>query len=180
MADVFSKHSLVPSPEMAQIIAATEILITGEEPPPPYTTDLSSKPPNPGFCDLAYEERLANKLPNGGMTASEYFLPCKSCSVVVGDQIPALYKRGWLDWVDCSLNFRWESHICSEKRQERYGCWICWDYDQKFCEPMNVDTWYKHMRRHFFVEGYRICKGKTGGMQRRRNCARKDCPKIHS
>ncbi len=152
-----------------------------EDQPPPYTNDLS--PPqltNPGFCDLAFKERLANSVPGGGMTATEYFARCKSCSVIVGNAIPASYKRGWLDWVDCSLNFRWESHICSEKGREELGCWICWEYDQKWLGGMTVDTWYKHMRRHFFVEGYRICKGKTGGMQRRRNCNVKHCPKIHS
>jgi len=160
-----------------QVITETPILT--EEPPPPYAPDTSPLR-NPGFCELAFQERLANRKPGGGMTASEYFAPCKSCSVVCGDEISPAYKFGWLDWVDPSLNFRWESHVCSEKGQEQLGCWICWEYEQNWIEPMGPAAWYKHMRKHFFVEGYRICKGKTGGMQRRRNCGVKHCPKIHS
>jgi len=119
------------------------------------------------------------------MSAADYFKPCQACGFVCGDEIPAVYKTGWLDWVDPSVNFRWESHVAREKkegesRREMLSCWICWEYDNKWVEPMGVNEWYKHMRRHFFVEGYRMCKGKTGAMQRRRNCELKNCPKMHS
>lgn len=153
-----------------------------EPPPPPYH---ESAPTNPGFCELAFRERHENTIPKGGMTAAEYFLPCKACGFVCGDEIPQIYKQGWLDWTDPSVNFRWESHVCVEKkegepRKEMFSCWICWEFEQKWVEPMGVFQWYKHIRRHFFVEGYRICKGKTGAMRRRRNCELKSCPKIHS
>jgi len=155
---------------------------SSDEPPPPYH---ASAPVNPGFCELAFRERQDNSVPNGGMTAAEYFVPCKGCGFVCGDEIPQIYKQGWLDWIDPSVNFRWESHVAVEKkegeaRKEMFGCWICWEYEQKWVEPMGVSQWYKHIRRHFFVEGYRICKAKTGAMQRRRNCELKHCPKIHS
>ncbi|CZS93018.1 uncharacterized protein RAG0_03500 [Rhynchosporium agropyri] len=160
---------------------------TSDEPPPPY--DPSILPPNPGFCELAFRERLDNRIPGGGMSSAQYFAPCKSCGIVCGDEIPPVYKNGWLDWIDPSVNFRWESHVAikkgekddiEERRRELLGCWICWEYEQVWREPMEVQEWYKHMRRHFFVEGYRICTGKTGAMQRRRNCRLGSCPKIHS
>ncbi|KAG4436196.1 hypothetical protein IFR05_008324 [Cadophora sp. M221] len=160
---------------------------TSDEPPPPY--DTSSLPPNPGFCELAFRERLDNRIPGGGMPSAQYFEPCKACSFVCGDEIPPVYKQGWLDWIDPSVNFRWESHVATNKgekdipaegERELLGCWICWEYEQKWVEPMESKDWYKHMRRHFFVEGYRICKGKMGAMQRRRNCDVGHCPKIHS
>lgn len=162
--------------------AALNATPSTDEPPPPYA---DSAPTNPGFCELAFRERQENSVPKGGMPAAEYFEPCKTCGFVCGDEIPNVYKQGWLDWVDPSVNFRWESHVAVEKkegerRQEMLGCWICWEYDQKWIDPMRVQDWYKHMRRHFFVEGYRICRAKTGAMQRRRNCELKHCPKIHS
>ncbi len=156
------------------------------EPPPPY--DASSAT-NPGFCELAFRERQDNRIPGGGMPSAQYFAPCKACSFVCGDKIPPVYKTGWLDWIDPSVNFRWESHVAVEKgekdggsetRVELLGCWICWEYEQNWVTPMVPEEWYKHMRRHFFVEGYRICKGRTGAMQRRRNCEVGHCPKIHS
>jgi len=155
---------------------------SSDEPPPPYH---ASAPTNPGFCELAFRERQDNSVPGGGMSAAEYFFPCKSCGFVCGDEIPAVYKQGWLDWVDPSVNFRWESHVAVEKKEgeakrEMLSCWICWEYEQKWTEPMRVQEWYKHLRKHFFVEGYRICKAKSGAMQRRRNCDLKHCPKIHS
>jgi hypothetical protein len=143
------------------------------------------------------------------MTASQYYAPCPACGVVVGDEIPAGYKEGWR-WVDPSVNFRWESHIAASpnttakgKREmvekgngneldlekgegtregegENLSCWICWEYEEKFVEPMGVEEWYLHIRNHFRNEGFRVCVGKTGGMQRRRNCGVKSCPKIHS
>lgn len=123
------------------------------------------------------------------MPSAQYFAPCKACSFVCGDEIPPVYRTGWLDWIDPSVNFRWESHVAVDKaendgeaegRGELLGCWICWEYEQTWVKPMVPEEWYKHMRRHFFVEGYRICKGKTGAMQRRRNCEVGHCPKIHS
>lgn len=170
------------------------------DPPPPYN-DPSEK--NPGFCQNAFRERQENKLPGGGMTAREYFAPCTACGYRSRDDfaIPASYKNGWLDWVDPSVNFRWESHVCSnstdsqsdEKKEEvaeqagrwsgreQLACWICWEFDNKWTGGMDTKNWYTHMRRHFFVEGYRICKGAKGGMQRRRNCGvGAGCPKVHS
>jgi hypothetical protein len=127
------------------------------------------------------------------MSSGQYFTPCKACSFVCGDEIPAVYKQGWLDWIDPSVNFRWESHVAAPRGEkggsgpgvgdvggELLGCWICWEFEQKWMEPMGPAEWYKHLRRHFFVEGYRICKGRTGAMQRRRNCEVGHCPKIHS
>lgn len=153
-----------------------------DDPPPPYHDPNSSGPSNPGFCELAFRERQENKIPCGGMTAAQYFAPCKACSFTCGDHIPSVYKTGWLDWVDPSVNFRWESHVArpDKRGEEMLGCWICWEYDQKWVEPMAPEEWYKHMRKHFFVEGYRICRAKTGAMQRRRNCSVRSCPKIHS
>lgn len=118
------------------------------------------------------------------MAASEYYLPCQACSVVCGSNIPISYKTGWMDWVDPSVNFRWESHtgtatIDGEKK-ELLGCWICWEYDGKWVKPMFVEEWYLHLRKHFRTDGYRVCKGKVGAMQRRRNCMVGNCPKIHS
>jgi hypothetical protein len=66
------------------------------------------------------------------------------------------------------------------EHRELLGCWICWEYEEKWVEPMLQDDWYAHMRKHFLVDGYRVCKGKTGAMQRRRNCEVARCPKIHS
>ncbi|KAI9049660.1 hypothetical protein LZ554_006685 [Drepanopeziza brunnea f. sp. 'monogermtubi'] len=178
--------------------AAADITTTSastlEEPPPPYMA--STLAPNPGFCELAFRERHDNKIAGGGMLAVQYFAPCKACGFQCGDEIPAVYKQGWLDWIDPSVNFRWESHVAvgaagelkkdhgnedGNGTPEMLGCWICWEYEHVWKEPMVVEEWYKHMRRHFFVEGYRICKGKTGAMQRRRNCeVVGHCPKIHS
>jgi hypothetical protein len=158
---------------------------TTEEPPPPYKTE-TSRYHNPGFCEFAFRERQANSVPGCGMTASQYFSPCKSCSFLCGDEIPASYKTSWPEWVDPSVNFRWESHVASKEPMlgglhgELLGCWICWEYDQTWVKPMVPEDWYAHMRQHFKVDGYRICKGKTGAMQRRRNCELRHCPKIHS
>lgn len=120
------------------------------------------------------------------MKAAEYFSSCKSCSFLCGDEIPASYKTGWPEWVDPSVNFRWESHVASKEPMlgglhgELLGCWICWEYEQTWVKPMVPEDWYAHMRQHFKVDGYRICKGKMGAMQRRRNCRVEHCPKIHS
>ncbi len=143
------------------------------------------------------------------MPSAGYFKACEACGYKCDDgfALPLAYKTGWIDGVDPSVNFRWESHISAtptgqkadvkgdangyvnggalEKGEmgngkEKLGCWICWEYDNKWIGGMESEEWYKHMRRHFFVEGYRICKGKTGGMQRRRNCGVVTCPKIHS
>lgn len=174
------------APNGLEAAAITTPLATLDEPPPPY--NASFLPTNPGFCELAFRERHDNKIPGGGMPAAQYFAPCKACWFQCGDEIPAAYKQGWLDWTDPSVNFRWESHVAvgnaekdnGESPAEMLGCWICWEYEQIWRKPMGVDEWYKHMRQHFFVEGYRICKGKSGAMQRRRNCKVGHCPKIHS
>ncbi|KAG9231304.1 hypothetical protein BJ875DRAFT_469887 [Amylocarpus encephaloides] len=191
-------------------------LVAAEPPPPPYTPSsaapIHTSSTNPGFCPLAFSERHANKTPGGGMTAAQYFAPCPACGTVVQDAIPGTYKEGWRDWVDPSVNFRWESHVPPPlpgskgemvrkpkaarmsdaadldlergldegEREERLGCWICWEYEQKWEDPMGPEVWYAHMRKHFRNDGFRVCVGKTGGMQRRRNCGVKECPKIHS
>ena len=154
---------------------------TSVEPPPPYS-DESYLPVNPGFCDLAWRERQANQRPKEGMSSEQYYKACKDCGLVCGDYIPGSYKAGWPQWVDPSVNFRWESHIAATPTEHRelLGCWICWEYEQKWVKPMLQDDWYAHMRKHFLVDGYRVCKGKTGAMQRRRNCEVGRCPKIHS
>jgi hypothetical protein len=140
------------------------------------------------------------------MTASQYYAPCPACGAVVGDEITAGYKEGWR-WIDPSVNFRWESHLPKTTRKgnqemaekgsgnevdletgeatrrgdgESLSCWICWEYEEKFVEPMGAEDWYLHMKKHFKDDGFRICVGKTGGMQRRRNCGVSSCPKIHS
>lgn len=64
--------------------------------------------------------------------------------------------------------------------EEKLSCWICWEYEEEFQEPMSSEEWYIHMRGHFRDDGFRVCIGKTAGMQRRRNCRVKNCPKIHS
>ncbi|CAG8959584.1 hypothetical protein HYFRA_00001486 [Hymenoscyphus fraxineus] len=179
--------------------------LTDEPPPPPYTTApslqvsaaASASAPNPGFCILAFSERHANRTPGGGMTAAQYFAPCPACGTVVNDEIPGTYKESWREWVDPSVNFRWESHVApsanaarenAEKVKageelvsvERLACWICWEYEERWVGLMAPEEWYLHQRRHFKDEGFRVCVGKTGGMQRRRNCMVKNCPKIHS
>jgi len=164
----------------------TSLPPTTDDPPPPYKSEASLYHHNPGFCESAFRERQANGVPGGGMTASQYFAPCKTCSFLCGDEIPAAYKAGWPEWVDPSVNFRWEAHVASGEPMlgglhgELLGCWICWEYEQAWVKPMVPEDWYAHMRRHFKVDGYRICKGKTGAMQRRRNCGARHCPKIHS
>merc|ERR1711964_488934 len=70
--------------------------------------------------------------------------------------------------IDPSVNFRWESHVAANKekdaleegQRELLGCWICWEYDQKWIEPMVPNEWYKHMRRHFFVRGIGYVRGR--------------------
>ncbi|CAL3966196.1 unnamed protein product [Diplocarpon coronariae] len=173
------------STKATEAVAITMTPTTSDEPPPPYIA--STLPSNPGFCTLAYCERLDNRIPGSGMLAAQYFAPCRACSFECGDTIPAVYKQGWLDWIDPSVNFRWESHAASANgskdargQGELLGCWICWEYKQKWVEPMEPEEWYLHIRKHFFVEGYRICRGKNGAMQRRRNCEAGHCPKIHS
>ena len=155
---------------------------TPDEPPPPPYSDESYLPVNPGFCEQAWRERKANQRPKEGMPSEQYSKPCEACGLVCGDYIPSLYMAGWPNWVDPSVNFRWESHIAanSSEQRELLGCWICWEYEQTWAKPMLQDDWYAHMRKHFLVEGYRVCKGKTGAMQRRRNCEATRCPKIHS
>jgi len=149
--------------------------------PPPYSAD-AHLPYNPGFCAQGHLERLANQRPKEGMPSSQYYKACKGCGLVCGDYIPASYKAAWPQWVDPSVNFRWESHIAATPTEHRelLGCWICWEYEQTWAKPMLQDEWYAHMRRHFLVDGYRVCKGRTGAMQRRRNCEVVRCPKIHS
>jgi hypothetical protein len=155
--------------------------LTLDEPPPPYVADLSVT--NPGFCAEAFRERQSNRIPGGGRTAAEYSQPCKACSVVCGDQIPGTFYNNWPEWVDPSVNFRWESHTgiaaINGEKKELLGCWICWEYEQKWVKPMLAEEWYEHTKKHFKGDGYRVCKGKKGGMQRRRNCAVIGCPKIH-
>jgi len=120
------------------------------------------------------------------MPGSQYFEPCKGCSFLCSNEIPSVYKTGWYNWIDPSVNFRWESHVAVKEPMlgglhgEMLSCHICWEYDQKWVKPMMVDDWYMHMRRHFRVDGYRSCRGKNGAMQRRRNCGVRHCPKIHS
>lgn len=156
---------------------------TTDDPPPPYGPDSSI---NPGFCEYAFRERVANRVPGGGMTGEQYFSPCKGCSFLCGDEIPSTYKTAWPEWIDPSVNFRWESHIAVKEpmlgglRGEMLSCWICWEYEQTWVKPMVPEDWYAHMRKHFRVDGYRSCKGKTGAMQRRRNCRIRHCPKLHS
>jgi hypothetical protein len=177
-------HSTNMSTKIVEV-DLTSLPTTTDDPPPPYKTE-SSIYHNPGFCEFAFRERQANREPGGGMTASQYFSPCKSCSFLCGDEIPASYKTNWPEWVDPSVNFRWESHVASKEPMlgglhgELLGCWICWEYEQSWVKPMVPEDWYAHMRKHFKVDGYRICKGKTGAMQRRRNCGVRHCPKIHS
>jgi len=162
---------------------AAPVVSTSDELPPPYIAD-SGTIVNPGFCELSWRERQDNRVPGGGMTADQYFAPCKACGLVCGDHIPAAYKAGWLDWVDPSVNFRWESHtgvaVINGEKKELLSCWICWEYDHTWVKPMLPDEWYLHMRKHFKVDGYRPCKGAAGAMQRRRNCSLTTCPKIHS
>ncbi len=154
-----------------------------DDPPPPYTSN--SLTTNPGFCEAAFKERLSNRVSGGGMPGAQYFEPCKTCSFICDDLIPRAYKTDWKEWVDPSVNFRWESHIPAQEvlgrvAGELLSCWICWEYDEVWVKPMVADDWYMHMKKHFKDDGYRICKGKTGAMQRRRNCGVKHCPKIHS
>jgi len=155
-----------------------------EEPPPPYLPSSSTPVTNPGFCDLAFKERHDNRVPGGGMPSSQYALPCKACGFHCGDEIPPAYKSGWHESVDPSINYRWESHTGSAmvngERKELLSCWICWEYDGKWQKPMFVEEWYMHLRKHFKTDGYMVCKGKVGAMQRRRNCGVLNCPKIHS
>jgi len=118
------------------------------------------------------------------MHSSQYPLPCEDCGFVCGDNIPTAYKIGWHEWVDPSVNFRWESHTGSAmvngEKKELLSCWICWEFDGNWHKPMFVEEWYAHIRKHFKIDGYMICKGKVGAMQRRRNCPVLNCPKIHS
>lgn len=49
-------------------------------------------------------------------------------------------------------------------------------------EPME---WWSHMEGHFGAkenggEGYRICTGENGWMNKRESCRAKGCVKIHS
>jgi hypothetical protein len=125
------------------------------------------------------------------MTALQYFTPCAACGASISDMIPASYKTGWADWVDPSVNFRWESHVAVNTveggtKREFLGCWICWEFENKWVRPMESEEWYAHLRGHF-REGFRACtrepKEKEAGrrvMQRRRNCTVGGCPKIHS
>lgn len=165
------------------MLSTASIPSSSDDPPPPYIV-ASGSTSNPGFCTLAFNERESNRHPGGGMTGPQYFEPCKECGLVCGDNIPAAYKTGWLEWIDPSVNLRWESHTGAAKVngevRELLGCWICWEFDGQWCKPMFVDEWYMHMRKHFKVDGYRACKGKVGAVQRRRNCAVSNCPKIHS
>ena len=184
---ISSLPALPYSQAMANKVVEAELYTptpTTDDPPPPYIAD--TQPVNPGFCDLAFRERQANRVPGGGMTAPQYYAPCKSCSFICGDEIPRAYKAGWPEWVDPSVNFRWESHVAMKEpvlgglHGEMLGCWICWEYEQVWVKPMLPEDWYAHMRKHFKVDGYRSCRGRRGAMQRRRNCAVKYCPKIHS
>jgi hypothetical protein len=177
-----SFHSMSPLSKLPTIITTTAS--TTDEPPPPYNP--LCEPTNPGFCEFAFRERLANRVPGGGMKAAQYFEPCKGCSFLCGDEIPAAYHANWRESVDPSVNFRWESHVAIKEpvlgglRGEMLGCWICWEYEQVWVKPMVPEDWYMHMRKHFRVHGYRGCRGKTGAIQRRRNCKSGYCPKIHS
>ncbi|TAQ90689.1 hypothetical protein B7494_g958 [Chlorociboria aeruginascens] len=167
-------------------------------PPPPYDGASSS---NPGFCPAAFHERQANRLPGGGMKAASYYEPCSTCGLQCGNLIPGSYKGGWPEWVDPSVNFRWESHVApkdydEEKamgmgmgagegkegraNEELLGCWICWEYEDKWIQPMRYEEWYLHLKTHFKADGYVVCRGVKGAMQRRRNCTFTKCPKIHS
>jgi hypothetical protein len=137
---------------------------------------------NPGFCELAWRERQANQRPRGGMLRKQYTKPCRDCGLVCGTSLPASYTEGWKQYVDPSLNFRWESHIAvtPTEHEELLGCWICWEYQGTWVTPMLEDDWYAHMRNHFRNDGYRACTGRRGAMQRRRNCEVASCQKIHS
>ena len=85
------------------------------------------------------------------------------------------------------MNFRWESHVAVNTveggtKREFLGCWICWEFEEKWVRPMESEEWYAHLRAHF-KEGFRACVAEREGrsvMQRRRNCAVRGCPKIHS
>jgi len=157
-------------------------------PPPPYSPSSKNHPStttslsNPGFCPLAFTERQANRVPGGGLPSSTYLLPCASCSLTIGSTIPASYKLGWKDWVDPSLNFRWESHVpqLETEKGELLGCWICWENEGTWVRPMEPEDWYTHMRNHFRNDRYMVCRGQKGMMQRRRNCPVKECARIHS
>ena len=155
---------------------------TSDSVPPPAYEENSYLPINPGFCDLAWRERKANRIAGGGMQSSQYAEPCPECGLICGDFIPPSYRNDWPEWVDPSVNFRWESHIAVTVKEHRelLGCWICWEYEQKWVGAMLPDEWYRHMRRHFREDGYQPCRNVMGVMQRRRNCPVRKCPKIHS
>ncbi|PBP17483.1 hypothetical protein BUE80_DR011727 [Diplocarpon rosae] len=139
------------STKAPEAAASTTTPLPSDEPPPPYIA--SSRASNPGFSASAYRERHATQMPGGIQTGLAGL-----------DRPPA-----------------WESHIAAGQPQgERLGCGICWEDAQHWVAPMRPEDGYRHLRQPFFVEGYRIGRGKTGAMQRRRNCDVARGPKIHS
>jgi hypothetical protein len=129
---------------------------------------------NPGFCPGALRLRRLpfHRLPSDGK--------CTYCGLVIDNKYPRSYTTGYTNYPKFSREFIFESHVCCKTRDvtEWRGCLICWEYEGRWIS-LGKEEWGKHVRRHFEKEGYWICKGEGGEMNRTWGCKAVRCKGVH-
>jgi hypothetical protein len=53
------------------------------------------------------------------------------------------------------------------------------EFEKKEIQIMMYETWLEHVSRHLERDGYQICKGADGIMQRRKDSSIRNCKRIH-
>jgi hypothetical protein len=78
---------------------------------------------------------------------------CLSCGLKSTPYVPDLYPG---DGPPISQHFEFENHVPLKTRNKikRRSCIICWEYEEKWVEPMGVEERGAHVRRHIEVDGY--------------------------
>ena len=136
---------------------------------------------NPGFCPGAFNFRRASlrsrskHLPVKLHEQVRHLDRCHYCGLVNSKIYPRSYIQDWPSYAKLSAEFFFESHVPATRldHTDRRSCLLCWEDKRIWVEPMNLEVWGAHMRKHFKEDGYQICGNRTQLMQARSKCPAK-------
>jgi len=140
---------------------------------------------NPGFCPGAFMHRQICKSEAEVQAHNLLMSPtqCAYCGVVPVKTHPSSFTEGWKDPTRLNVSFLFQNHVAVTKNDasNRRSCVICWEERGRWVEPMGLEEWCVHVRKHFEQEGYWACMDRTTKcMAGRWVCKAQKCRGIHS
>ncbi|KAF2470876.1 uncharacterized protein BDR25DRAFT_354823 [Lindgomyces ingoldianus] len=107
---------------------------------------------NPGFCPGAVKKRRF--IPSSmsislGDDLREDYSRCTHCGLDIHTSYPKSYTQDWIGFAPYSQRFAYVSHVS-------VNCLICWEHKGVWVEPMDINEWALHTRKHFKDDGYQM------------------------